>query len=94
MSQYRPHPEARARAKALADETHHRIAHKVGVQGAPFDRTYSTEVAASAGAWRHSPQVDDATYHCALQYASDSVALKARIEELRSKHSTQWAFWR
>jgi hypothetical protein len=92
MSQYRPHSEARARAKALAEETHDRIAHQVGVKGAPFDKTYSTEVAASAGAWRHSPQVDDETYRCALQYASDSVALRAKIEELRSKRSKQLAF--
>jgi hypothetical protein len=94
MSQYRPHPETRARAKAMADETHNRIAQMVGVEGAPFSRTYSNEVAASAGAWRHALHVDDETYHCAVQYASDSVTLRAKIEELRSKHSKRWAFWR
>jgi hypothetical protein len=29
-----------------------------------------------------------------LQYASDSVALRAKIEGLRAKHSKRWAFWR
>src|SRR5829696_5870150 len=87
MSQPRPHPETRARAKAMADETHSRIAHQVGVKGAPFSKTYSNEVAASAAAWRQSLHIDDETYHCALQYASESVALRAKIEELRSKHN-------
>jgi hypothetical protein len=94
MSKYQPLPETRARAKAMADETHSRIAHQVGVKGAPFSKTYSNEVAASAGAWRHALHVDDETYHCALQYASESVALRAKIEALRSKHSKRWAFWR
>jgi hypothetical protein len=94
MSQYRPHPETRARAKAMADAAHDRIAHMVGAEGAPFSKTYANEVAASAGAWRQSLHVDDETYHCAVQYASDSVTLRAKIEELRSKHSKRWAFWR
>ena len=94
MSQSRPHPETQARAKAMADEAHDRIAHQVGVKGAPFSKTYSNEVAASAGAWRQALHVDDETYHCALQYASDSVALRAKIEALRAKHSKRWAFWR
>jgi hypothetical protein len=93
-SQSRPHPEKRARAKAMADETHDRIAHQVGIKGALFSKTYANEVAASAEAWRQSRHVDDETYYCALQYASDSVALRAKIEGLRAKHSKRWAFWR
>ena len=91
---FKPLPTARDRAKAMADELHNRIAYKVGVKGAPFSETYSSEVAATAGAWRQSPHVDDETYHCAVQYASDSVALRAKIEGLRAKHSKRWAFWR
>jgi hypothetical protein len=87
MSQSRPHPETRARAKAMADETHDRIAHQVGVKGTPFRKTYANEVAASAGAWRQALHVDDETYSCAVQYASDSVALRAKIEGLRAKNS-------
>src|SRR5215218_8409464 len=94
MSQSRPHPETRARAKAMADETHDRIAHQVGIKGAPFSKTYGNEVADRAGAWRQARHVDDETYSCAVQYASDSVALRAKIEALRSKHSKRWAFWR
>jgi hypothetical protein len=63
MSQSRPHPETRARAKAMADEAHDRIAHQVGKKGAPFSKTYANEVAASAEAWRQSRHVDDETYY-------------------------------
>jgi hypothetical protein len=87
-------PATRERAKAMADEIHNRIAHKVGVQGAPFSKTYSNEVAASAGAWRQSSDVDDATYQSALQYVCNSLALQAKIEEARSKRKNRWAFRR
>ena len=87
-------PTTLERAKAMADEIHNRIAHKVGVKGAPFSKTYSNEVAASAGAWRQSPDIDDATYQSALQYVCNSLALNAKIEEARSKRKNRWAFWR
>lgn len=91
---FKPLPTARDRAKAMADELHNRIAYKVGVKGAPFSETYSSEVAATAGAWRQSPHVDDETYHHALQYASGSLNLRAKIVEARSMHKHRWFFWR